>query len=61
VSTVDFEREHDQPDEVITIRYDRYERLLALGVVPALPPLSAAPHAFPGSVEPGFVPDPPRY
>jgi len=59
VSLVDFERASEQPDEVITIRYDRYERLVALGVIPAPAPLSLAPHAFPGSVEPGFVPDPP--
>jgi hypothetical protein len=55
VAMVDFERRQDRPDDVITIRYDRYERLLALGVIEPM----HAPDAFPGSADAGFVADPP--
>jgi hypothetical protein len=59
VTYTDFERARNVPDEVITIRYDSRENLLAMGVIPrpVLPP--AGPRPFPGS-ELGFVPDPPR-
>lgn len=51
-----FERAGRHPDEVIALRYDRPEALLALGVIrPARQPrLAHEPRAFPG----GFVPDP---
>ena len=55
VVMVDFERQSERPDEILTIRYDRYDRLLALGVIAA----AAVPQAFPGSPDTGFVPDPP--
>lgn len=60
VSLVDFERERDRPDEIITIRYDRFDRLLAMGVIPPAIPLPVRPNAFPATAEAGFVPDPPR-
>lgn len=55
VYTTEFERAQDRPNEVISIRYDRYERLVAMGVIPG----SDGPRAFPGSADSGFVPDPP--
>lgn len=55
VSLTTFERAQASPDEVITIRYDRRENLIAMGVI--APPV-AAPNPFPSSI-PGFVPDPP--
>jgi hypothetical protein len=55
VSFTSFERAQAVPDEVITIRYDRRENLIAMGVIAA--PV-AAPNPFPSSVV-GFVPDPP--
>lgn len=55
VRTTDFERAQAQPDQVIAIRYDRRERLVAMGVIPA----GGLPRPFPRSADAGFVPDPP--
>lgn len=49
-----FERASSQPDEIVTLRYDRRENLIALGVLPPPPVWPREPVAFPG----GFVPDP---
>jgi hypothetical protein len=53
-----FEREEARPNEVIRIRYDSAENLLALGVIRRLPVRPPVPEAFPDD-PPGFVPDPP--
>lgn len=52
-----FERRSSQPDELIRIRYDSRENLVAMGV---LPPEVAQhrPQPFPGSRSPRYVPDP---
>ena len=60
-----FERAQSTPDEVVRIRYDSRENLVAAGVIPVQPaprwPRPAGPSPFPGS-EMGYVPDPPaRY
>lgn len=61
-----FERAQLTPDEVIRIRYDSRENLIAADVIPVPPPpprwpRRERPSAFPGS-ETGYVPDPPaRY
>lgn len=55
VHDVDFERASPTPDEVITIYYDSYDRLIAQGIIPA-PVHMAGPDPFPGR----FVPPPPR-
>lgn len=61
-----FERAQSTPDEVVRIRYDSRENLIAAGVIPVPPPpprwpRPEGPSAFPGS-EMGYVPDPPaRY
>ncbi len=55
VSFTNFERARSTPDEIVTIRYDRREALVAMGII-------AAPHATPDpfpSASAGFVPDPP--
>ena len=52
VRYTNFERAAPTPDEVITIYYDSYRNLLALGVIKA--PSIARPNPFPGQ----FVPDP---
>ena len=54
-----FRRLQSEPNEVIRIRYDSLEHLVALGVI--APPDSGrgAPDPFPGSREGRFVPDPP--
>jgi hypothetical protein len=46
-----FERASSTPDEVISIYYDSYENLVAMGVIKRVPPIATP---FPGQ----FVPDP---
>jgi hypothetical protein len=55
-----FERRSSQPDEVITLRYDSRDNLLALGVIPSQPPQAPRPRPFPQST-PGYTPDPPAW
>ncbi len=50
-----FRRASSTPSEVLTIHYDRYENLLARGIIPSAPRF-AEPLPFPGT--PRFVPDP---
>ena len=56
-----FERLQASPDEMIQIRYDSRENLVASGVIrePAYRPLPIKPNPFPGSDTASFVPDPP--
>ena len=55
---VAFERGDGGPDEVVAIRYERRETLVAMGVLPSAsrPPRGREPDPFPNGV--GFVPDP---
>lgn len=54
VNRTHFERASTHPTEVVSLRYDRRENLIAMGVI-ARPPLRPKrPNPFPG----GFVPDP---
>ena len=48
-----FERASSSPSEVVQVRYDSYQNLLASGVIPRPRPLPRQPDAFPS-----FVPDP---
>ena len=52
--TVDFVRNSNSPDEVITIYYDSRPNLVARGIIPV--PRIAEPQPFPAGF--GFVPDP---
>jgi len=52
VSTTEFRRASNTPNEIIAIEYDRRANLVARGVVP--PPIVAEPNPFPQA----FVPDP---
>lgn len=62
VTHTQFERRDTQPDEVITIRYDRRENLVALGVIPPTPEPAGVPAAFPQSMAGhGYTPDPPAW
>jgi hypothetical protein len=59
VTQVDFVREQSQPNEIIRIRYDSYDNLLATGAITRPAPVQPRPRAFP--VEPqqfSYVPDP---
>ncbi|AOW14095.1 hypothetical protein LPB72_09465 [Hydrogenophaga crassostreae] len=52
-----FERRRAQPDEVVRIRYDSRENLIAMGIIPqaTVPP---RPNPFPAGIPPRYVPDP---
>lgn len=50
-----FRRASSAPNEIISIHYERYENLLARGIIPS-PPRFAEPLPFPGT--PRFAPDP---
>ena len=61
VTHTSFTRLQEQPNEIISIRYDSRENLIASGVIrepiarPYLPPV---PRAFPQSDNLSYVPDP---
>ena len=59
VTYTNFQRMQSEPNEVIRIRYDSFEHLVAMGIVrpPRLVP--PVPNPFPSSVDRQFVPDPP--
>jgi hypothetical protein len=59
VQNTRFDRLSSTPDEVIKIRYDSFENLVAMGVVPSRPAWRPGPNAFPDSISPKYVPDPP--
>ncbi|MGA3157314.1 MAG: hypothetical protein ABSE43_07060 [Steroidobacteraceae bacterium] len=56
---VDFERLSSTPEEVIRIRYDSLENLVAMGVVQHWQRALARPDPFPESPLARYVPDPP--
>jgi hypothetical protein len=58
VQNTTFDRQSSTPNEVIKIRYDSYENLVAMGVVPSRPAWRPA-NPFPDSTLPKYVPDPP--
>jgi hypothetical protein len=55
---VDFERAQPEPNEIVRIRYDSLENLIARGVIHRAATDSSRPDPFPGE-EREFVPDPP--
>jgi len=57
VSQTSFERLQSQPNEIVTIRYDSRENLVASGVIIERP--SRVPNPFPNSDSFSYVPDPP--
>ena len=61
VSHTQFERRGSRPDEVITLRYDSRENLVAMGVIPSYPPQAQRPLPFPESTARGYTPDPPAW
>jgi hypothetical protein len=58
VEQVEFQRASSQPDEMIAIRYERRETLVAMGVIPERQRILPRhePDPFPAAL--GFVPDP---
>ena len=59
VEFTDFTRANSQPNEIVRIRYDSRENLLALGIIPRAATVAGEPNPFPGSSLVHFVPDPP--
>ena len=58
VQNTRFDRQSSTPNEIIKIRYDSFENLLAMGVVPSRPAWRPGPNPFPDSSS-KYVPDPP--
>lgn len=58
VSHTSFARLQAQPNEVIRIRYDSRENLVAAGVIRQPIPTIPGPNPFPESRNPSYVPDP---
>lgn len=59
VSRTEFARLQPQPNEIVRIRYDSLENLLAMGIVPRPRPAPMPVSPFPGSPQGPWVPDPP--
>ena len=59
VNYTEFARLQPQPNEVIRIRYDSMDNLLAMGVIKRARPTAPNANPFPGSPQQQFVPDPP--
>jgi hypothetical protein len=59
VTHTEFERMQHEPNEVIRIHYDSLDNLIAMGIVQRTQPTVPQTNPFPGSSEPGYVPDPP--
>jgi hypothetical protein len=56
VQQVEFERASSRPDQVVAIRYETRDALLAMGVLPKMRWPSRDPDPFPDAMS--FVPDP---
>ncbi len=59
VNHTEFARLQSQPNEVIRIRYDSLDNLVAMGVIRRGRPLPPNVNPFPGVPNPAYVPDPP--
>jgi hypothetical protein len=59
VTNTEFDRMQTQPNEVIRIRYDSRDNLIAMGIVEPFRPAVPAANPFPASAQQQYVPDPP--
>jgi hypothetical protein len=59
VYSTQFDRLSATPNEIIRIRYDSWENLSAMGVIPHRQTPGTVPEAFPDSAVSQYVPDPP--
>jgi hypothetical protein len=59
VTNTQFDRMQTQPNEVIRIRYDSLDNLIAMGIIEPFRPALPAADPFPASVQQQYVPDPP--
>ncbi len=58
-TTTQFDSASQAPAQIMRIRYDSFDKLVALGVIPRPQPVHS-PNPFPASAR-SYVPDPPRY
>jgi hypothetical protein len=61
VAHTHFTRAHDQPEEIVRIRYDSLEHLVALGIIPSHRLSDGGPDPFPDAGSHSYVPDPPPW
>ena len=61
VENTEFERLSATPNEVIRIRYDSFDNLVAMGIIRQRLPARPRPNAFPDSPPERYTPDPPAY
>lgn len=59
VTHTEFERLQSEPNEIVRIRYDSMENLVAMGVIAPRGRMAREPNAFPGAADRSYVPDPP--
>ena len=59
VNHTDFMRMQPEPNEVIRIRYDSFDNLVAMGIIEQPRPAAPTANPFPGSPAQRYVPDPP--
>jgi hypothetical protein len=59
VTNTAFLRMQSEPNEVIRIRYDSFENLVAMGVIRRPHRVAATANPFPASAQQEYVPDPP--
>jgi len=59
VTHTEFERLQSEPNEIVRIRYDSMENLVAMGIVPPRGRMPPEPNAFPGVASRSYAPDPP--
>jgi len=61
VAHTHFVRRHSRPDEIIRIRYDSLDNLIAMGIVRSHPFQGSRPNPFPSTDGEGYAPDPPPF
>jgi hypothetical protein len=59
VTHIEFERLQSEPNEIVRIRYDSMENLVAMGIVPPRGHMPPQPNAFPSVAGSFYAPDPP--
>jgi hypothetical protein len=59
VAHTEFQRMQSEPNEIVKIRYDSVENLVAMGILPGRGRMPPEPNPFPGMASRSYVPDPP--
>jgi hypothetical protein len=59
INHTEFDRLQPEPNEIIRIRYDSLDNLVAMGVIRRPRPAMPTTNPFPGSLTQQYVPDPP--